>query len=84
MDKEKMAAIYDEHSPTILPEVLGMDDNYRNLIKKKSAAEAALRMTIGEEAWQKYLELDDICNELECVRYKAMYMAGTADLEKLI
>ena len=27
--------------------------------------------------------LDEICNELECARYKAMYLAGAADYEKL-
>lgn len=83
MDKEKMVAIYDEHSPTILPEALGSDKNYRHLIRKKSEAESALRTVIGEEVWRRYLELDEICNELECVRYKAMYMAGAADHEKL-
>ena len=83
MDKEKMAAIYDERSPMIFPEMLGSDNNYLHLVKKKSATEAALKTVIGEEAWQRYLELDNICNELECVRYKAMYMAGVSDHEKL-
>ena len=31
----------------------------------------------------KYLQLDEICNELESVRYQAMYLAGAADFEKL-
>ena len=38
---------------------------------------------ISKEAWKQYLSLDEICNELECARYKAMYLAGAADHEKL-
>jgi len=42
-----------------------------------------LQSIISQEAWKQYLALDEICNELECTRYKAMYLAGAADYEKL-
>ena len=32
---------------------------------------------------EQYLQLDELCNELESVRYQAMYLAGAADFEKL-
>ena len=38
---------------------------------------------VGEAAWKQYLQLDEICNELESIRYQAMYLAGAADFEKL-
>lgn len=38
---------------------------------------------VGEAAWKQYLQLDELCNELESVRYQAMYLAGAADFEKL-
>lgn len=39
---------------------------------------------VGEAAWKQYLQLAEICNELESVRYQAMYLAGAADFEKLL
>lgn len=50
---------------------------------KKLAAEDAHRKMVGEAAWKQYLQLDELCNELESVRYQAMYLAGAADFEKL-
>lgn len=63
--------------------MLGEDENYQWLKNAKIAAEKALRDTISKEAWKQYLALDEICNELECARYKAMYLAGAADYEKI-
>ena len=42
-----------------------------------------MQNVISKEAWKQYLALDEICNELECARYKAMYLAGASDYEKL-
>lgn len=42
-----------------------------------------MQSVISKEAWKQYLALDEICNELECARYKAMYLAGAADYEKI-
>ena len=42
-----------------------------------------MQSVISKEAWNQYLALDEICNELECARYKAMYLAGAADYEKI-
>ena len=64
-------------------EMLGEDENYQRLKNAKITAEKALRDTISKEAWKQYLALDEICNELECARYKAMYLAGAADYEKI-
>ena len=83
MENQKLEACYSEHSSTIFSEMLGEDENYRRLKKAKIAAEKALRDTISKEAWKQYLALDEICNELECTRYKAMYLAGAADYEKI-
>ena len=83
MENQKLEACYSEHSSTIFSEMLGEDENYRRLKKTKIAAEKALRDAISKEAWKQYLALDEICNELECARYKAMYLAGAADYEKL-
>ena len=63
--------------------MLGEDENYQRLKKVKIAAEEALQNVISKEAWKQYLALDEICNELECARYKAMYLAGAADHEKI-
>ena len=63
--------------------MLGEDEEYQRLKKAKRAAEEALQNVISKEAWKQYLALDEICNELECARYKAMYLAGVADYEKL-
>lgn len=83
MENQKLEACYSEHSSTIFSEMLGEDENYRRLKKAKIAAEEALHNIISQEAWKQYLALDEICNELECARYKAMYLAGAADHEKL-
>ena len=83
MENQKLEACYSEHSSTIFSEILSEDENYQRLKKAKIAAEEALQNVISQEAWKQYLALDEICNELECARYKAMYLAGAADYEKL-
>ena len=83
MENQKLEACYSEHSSTIFSEMLGEDENYQRLKKAKIAAEEALQNVISKEAWKQYLALDEICNELECARYKAMYLTGAADHEKL-
>ena len=83
MENQKLEACYSEHSNTLFFEMLGEDENYQRLKNAKIADEKALRDTISKEAWKQYLALDEICNELECARYKAMYLAGAADYEKL-
>ena len=83
MENQKLEACYSEHSSTLFFEMLGEDENYQRLKNAKIAAEKALRDTISKEAWKQYLALDEICNELECARYKAMYLAGAADCKKL-
>ena len=83
MENQKLEACYSEHSSTIFPEMLGENEEYLRLKKAKLAAEEALQNVISKEAWKQYLALDEIGNELECTRYKAMYLAGAADYEKL-
>ena len=83
MENQKLEACYSEHSSTLFFEMLGEDENYQRLKNAKIAAEKALRDTISKKAWKQYLALDEICNELECARYKALYLAGAADYEKL-
>ena len=83
MENQKLEACYSEHSSTLFFEMLGEDENYQRLKNAKITAEKALRDTIRKEAWKQYLALDEICNELECARYKAMYLAGAADYEKI-
>ena len=83
MENQKLEACYSEHSSTLFFEMLGEDENYQRLKNAKIAVEKALRDTISKEAWKQYLALDEICNELECARYKAMYLAGAADYEKI-
>ena len=83
MSKQKIEDYYSAHSSTIFSEMLGEDENYQRLKKAKRAAEEALQNVISQEAWKQYLALDEICNELECARYKAMYLAGAADYKKL-
>ena len=83
MENQKLDACYSEHSSTIFSEMLDEDKDYQRLKKAKIAAEKALRDAISKEVWKQYLALDEICNELECARYKAMYLAGVADHEKL-
>ena len=83
MENQKLEACYSEHSSTLFFEMLGEDENYQRLKNAKIAAEKALRDTISKEAWKQYLALDEICNELECARYKTMYLAGAADCKKL-
>lgn len=83
MENQKLEACYSEHSSTLFFEMLGEDENYQRLKNAKITAEKALRDTISKEAWKQYLALDEICNELECARYKAMYLAGATDYEKI-
>lgn len=83
MENQKLEACYSEHSSTIFSEMLDEDENYQRLKKAKLAAEKALQSVISKEAWKQYLALDEICNELECARYKAMYLVGAADYEKI-
>ena len=83
MDKQKLEDYYFERNSTIFSEMLDEDENYQRLKKAKLAAEEALQSVISKEAWKQYLALDEICNELECARYKAMYLAGAADYEKI-
>ena len=83
MENQKLEACYSEHSSTIFSEMLGENENYRRLKKAKIAAEKALQSVISQDSWKQYLALDEICNELECARYKAMYLAGASDYEKL-
>ena len=83
MENQKLEEYYSEHSSTLFFEMLGEDENYQRLKNAKITAEKALRDTISKEAWKQYLALDEICNELECARYKAMYLAGAADYEKI-
>ena len=83
MENQKLETCYSENSSTIFSEMLGENEDYQRLENAKIAAEKALRDTISKEAWKQYLALDEICNELECARYKAMYLAGAADYEKL-
>ena len=83
MENQKLEARYSEHSSTIFPEMLGEDEDYQRLKNAKIAAEKVLQSIISQESWKQYLTLDEICNELECARYKAMYLAGASDYEKL-
>ena len=83
MENQKIEDYYSEHSSTIFSEMLGEDENYQRLKKAKLAAEKALHNVISKEAWKQYLALDEIGNELECARYKAMYLAGAANCKKL-
>ena len=83
MENQKLEDCYSEHSSTIFSEMLDEDENYQRLKKAKLAAEKALQNVISKEAWKQYLALDEIGNELECARYKAMYLAGAADCKKL-
>ena len=63
--------------------MLGEDEEYQRLKKAKRAVEKARQSLISKEAWKQYLALDEICNELECARYKAIYLTGAADYEKI-
>ena len=72
MDKQKLEDYYFERNSTIFSEMLDEDENYQRLKKAKLAAEKALQNVISKEAWKQYLALDEIGNELECTRYKAM------------
>ena len=83
MENQKLEDCYSAHSSTIFSEMLGEDENYQRLKKAKRAAEESLQSVISKEARKQYLALDEICNELECARYKAMYLAGAADYEKI-
>lgn len=82
MNKEVMTDYYRNNPKDILNEQLVDDKEYHALIQKKIAAENALRSLISEEAWEHYLTLDSICNELESIRQETMYLAGAADYER--
>ena len=83
MDKETMLASYFKREAFIFNEDLGSDFRYQELLQRKVTAEDALRKVIGDDAWKQYLALDDICNELESVRYQTMYLAGASDCERI-
>ena len=83
MDREKMLKCYSRREVVIFKEELGSDAEYHALLERKSEAEKELREAIDESAWEKYLELDDACNELESLRYRTVYLAGAADNERL-
>ena len=83
MDKDRMLNYFNEREATLFQDELGSDARYHELLQKKLAAEDAHRKMAGETAWKQYLQLDEICNELESVRCQAMYLAGAADFEKL-
>ena len=55
--------------------------DYHNYEMTKS--ESVLYFVAAFLVGKQYLALDEICNELECARYKAMYLAGAADHENL-
>ena len=86
MENQKLEACYSEHSHTIFSEMLGEDEDYQRLKNAKIAAEKACRASSAKKHGINtllYLALDEICNELECARYKAMYLAGAADYKQL-
>ena len=83
MNKGKMLDYFNDREATLFRDELGSNEWYHELLRKKLAAEDAHRKMVGEAAWKQYLQLDEICNELESVRYQAMYLAGAADFEKL-
>ena len=83
MENQTLEDCYYAHSSTIFSKMLGEDESYQRLKNAKIAAEKALQSVISQESWKQYLALDEICNELECARYKAMYLAGASDYEKL-
>lgn len=84
MDKDKMLDYFNDREATLFRDELGSNARYHELLQKKLAAEDAHRKMVGEAAWKRYLQLDELCNELESVRYQAMYLAGAADLEKVV
>ena len=81
--QEVMLDYFNDREATLFRDELGSNARYHELLQKKLAAEDAHRKMVGEAAWKQYLQLDEICNELESVRYQAMYLAGAADFEKL-
>ena len=83
MDKDKMLDYFNARETTLFRDELGSNARYHELLQKKLAAEDAHRKMVDEAAWKQYLQLDEICNELESVRYQAMYLTGAADFEKL-
>ena len=84
MDKDKMLDYFNDREATLFRDELGSNARYHEFLQKKLAAEDAHRKMVGEAAWKQYLQLDEICNELESVRYQAMYLAGAGDFEKLL
>ena len=72
MDKDKMLDYFNDREATLFRDELGSNARYHELLRKKLAAEDAHRKMVGEAAWKQYLQLDEICNELESVRYQVM------------
>lgn len=83
MDKEVMLSSYFKREAFIFSEDLGSDFRYQLLLQRKVIAEDALHKVIGDSAWKQYLALEDVCNELEGLRYQTMYLAGASDYEKI-
>lgn len=70
MDKDKMLDYFNDCEATLFRDELGSNARYHELLQKKLAVEDAHRKMVGEAAWKQYLQLDEICNELESVRYQ--------------
>ena len=63
--------------------LLQMCSNNLNQYAKAANENGRVYAADMEDLRQRLDELIEICNELECARYKAMYLAGVADYEKL-
>lgn len=57
--------------------------NNLNQVAKRANENGRVYAADMEDLRQRLDELIEICNELECARYKAMYLAGAADCKKL-
>ena len=63
--------------------LLQMCSNNLNQYAKAANENGRVYAADMEDLRQRLDELIEICNELECARYKAMYLAGAADYEKI-
>ena len=72
MDKKIMTDYYLTRNDRIFADELSDDAHYQALIRQKIKLERALQHMISDEAWEQYLDLDSICNELEGIRYQTM------------
>lgn len=63
--------------------LLQMCSNNLNQYAKRANGCGKVYAADMEDLRQRLDELIEICNELECARYKAMYLAGAADCKKL-